>query len=324
MGEFHKPVYVGTQEMPVSQEEGLLRTSLAGMSIRTDSQELYDQTELALAHDSSVCPGVQAKAILNYVTGPSFPFNDAQGQNLRRIEKDYPGDIYSDHGLATFSFHGIDKFGTLASIAYGIRSWCMIPVGRLGLHSALLHDREDGSGVLIVGKNRVGKSSIGRVIETECARFDLLSDDWSEVKLDNGIAEPISPVFSVNNPGDDYSLAFESFGKSFYTKNTVRPKCTTLRHIIELHDTQASTDENFLIRSLSHIPFLPQSIDESMFTDSSGNHEEIIAKIRARRASIISAYGELTDDHETTVVINDPRYSSLRDSSERVKEAITK
>lgn len=207
-------------------------------------------------------------------------------------------------------------------MAYGIRAWSMISAGKLGLHSALLQDHEDESGVLLVSRNRVGKSSIGRAIEAECPRFTLLADDWSEVDLSSGAVAPVSCAFSVANPGVDYRSVFESFGKPFYVKGEAVPENVVLRRIIELHDTQQLTRDMFLLQSLGHIPFLRQPVGASIFTEPCGDSAKVIAEIRARKARIVKSYEELTGACEATVVVNDRERNSLREAIERVREVI--
>ena len=320
MAEQYKPVVVGDQSWPLGFEE-MQTHSVAGVTIKTDSAELNSQLDLL----ASQVPSNDIDAVgtsLVFIVDDAFPFRDSSGARLRRIEKDYPGDIYADTRLENFAFHGINKFGTLASMAYGIRAWKTATQGVLGLHSSLIFDKESERSTLLVAKNRAGKSSIGRALEEANDRFDLLSDDWNEVCLNDGFVKTVSPVFSVERPGSDYTLLFESFGKPFYVK-AGGPQRVALDRIIEIHSQpQVEGHTEFIRRSLGHIPFLNQQVGDSLFANAGVRRDMVTQEIVSRRQAITDAYVKLTNEFEVTQIVNNPKKNSLSDVVQRVLEEI--
>lgn len=316
----YKPTTVGCEDLPVEIESGLLSSEFVGMKILTDSVDLHGQ--LSLVDSISPASAARPPITLRYTTDLQLPLSNAAGVPLRSQSKVHPGDIYAHPDLRDFYFQGYKKLGTLASMAYGIRALDAIQEEELGLHSSLILDQETEGVTLLVGRNRIGKSAIGQSIENTNERFLMVADDWSEVNLSNGIVTPVSTIFSPNSPSHRYQLAFTSFGKPFYTKKLPADlPPLTLSRIIELHDGgEGPEPESFILRSLTHVPFIKQPLDEDTFAYDCQERTLIAEEIALRKRAILSGYHAITQGHETHAVTNDHSRDSLSDITEKVME----
>lgn len=313
----YKSVTFGVELLPDNLEASLMTVNFRGIEVRTDSMEMHDLLRQAeqYSEDDAMAETGGLLPRFHYLTKQPLPFEQPNGRQLQGLTKEYPGDIYMSPDLQNTYFEGIDKIGTLMSMCYGIRALHLIKDGRLGLHAALLHDRREAAAVLLIGKNRSGKSTVGAAIEQSDNRFELLSDDWTEVGTSTHTALPVSPVFSFNHPGPKYKLAFESFGKKFYVKTEKEAGIALpVKAIVEIRDSFTESDEDFISHSLKHIPLVRQIIDDRL------NTSEDSARATAR--SVIAAYGQLRDTVPTNIVRNKPGDNSIADATASVRGLI--
>lgn len=316
-----KIVFVGDKDIPEAFDINLQQLNFEGVRILTDSTELYGNLHATKGFRG---PETEHLASFRYLTKNPVPFTGFDNRPIRGLEKEYAGEIYSDVNLADFYFQGPEKFGTLISMAYGIRALKTIDVGKLGLHSSLIVDNENGAGTLIVARNRNGKSFIGQAVENTDKRFWLASDDWNEVDLSTTTVRPVSSVFAPSEVDGVYVPRFDSFGKRFYTRQPkddqiIRP----LRRIIELESCPEDRDtEKFILKSLGHIPFFGQPTSHGMFLDT-GKAQEI-ARNRIRRATdaILFGYLLLRETVETIRISNIHNVDQRDDVINQVREAI--
>lgn len=316
----YKPTTIGHEALPVGIESSLLSSEFAGIKILTDSADLHSQ--LSIVDSVPPVSANQPPVTFRYTTDLHLPLSNAAGTPLRSQSKIHPGDIYANPDLRDFYFQGYKKLGTLASMAYGIRALHAIKEDELGLHSSLILDQETEGVTLLVGRNHIGKSAIGQSIENTDERFLMIADDWSEVNLGDGSVTPVSKIFSPDSPSHHYQLAFTSFGKPFYTKSLPAdlPPLTLCR-IVELHDGGEEPEaSSFILRSLTHVPFIKQPLDKDTFADDCQERKQIAEEIASRKGAILSGYHVITQEHETHAVINDHSRDSLSDMTEKVME----
>lgn len=305
----YKQVVVGKSVLPYEFLEGLHGTVVYGVHVYTDSEEMNKYCRLLENHiqenaspDSSDDLGVN----FFYFTKRQLPFVNSAGQSLKQLQVNYPGDIYMSPDMSSFYFYGIDKFGTLISMIYGIQALYWIERGMLGVHSALIYDQLCNQSYLLVGRSRIGKSSIGQLLEDKDPRFIMLSDDWNCVDLGRNIVKPSSVIFSPRDPTLMYTLAFKSFGKSFYWKRNIdRFRGVPLGKIIELYDenTAFNSDEFWKV-CMSHVPFVPHTISMDIFDNPYAYTESDLDRFFNVQNQFRVAYKKLTDTYETVQVVN--------------------
>lgn len=318
----YKPTVVGEDKLDANYEMLLNSVPFLGMRIMTDSPELH--TQVLQAGELTPEAALQGDLAFCYVTQDKLDLPGAGGEPLRATSNQHPGEIYASTDLRHFYFQGKNKLGTLVSMAYGIRSLDRIQDDALGLHSALILDRATREATLLVGKNCVGKSTIGQALEDDSdERFVMLSDDWSEVDLSSGYIAPVSPIFSPpEQPSVRYVPTFKSYGKPFYRKDLSDLGLLTsvgLSRIIEIRHRADIQDEDFVLRALSHIPMIRQPLDDQLFVGNPAGQELIRGKIAARQHAILEGYSKLSEQYVRLTVVNDHQKNSLRDAVIQVK-----
>ncbi len=320
----YKPITVGCERLPQDTENRLLSAYLLGIKVYTDSEEIYRCLRLSGANCGVGTPELQTS--LYYITRELLPFRKRNGLDLQTMEVDCPGDVYVSPQLDRFYFNGIEKLGTVASMIHGIRSFVSIQKGIIGLHSALIYDKESKQAHLLVGKDRVGKSSIGQALEEISDRFMMISDDWNEVDIlsSDMKVEPVSTVFSPPHPNENYELAFVSFDKPYYWKHNVRPlPGLGVGKIIEVYGNEQELDsDDFLFKSLSHIPFLCQPVDEELFVCPYFNDSKLAYEIQRRRAAIVEGYNYLKTKRPTWLLVNDPNKNTVIEAATEVLDIL--
>lgn len=317
----YKPVHIGLDNFPPEIGNALLRTGYGGVKVLTDSENMQ-QLLNTCASLSEPKLALNSIAHFTYLTKNSLPFRSTAGTALMQMTKTYPGDIYAAPDMRKLSFYGIDKIGTLLSMCYGIRALHTAQDGQLGLHSALLRDQEDGMGILMIGKNRSGKSSIGFGVEQKSSRHELLSDDWNEVSLSTNEATVVSAIYSADRPSDKYSLAFESFGKRFFTKHRELGSIT-VKKIVEIHDDVDQDREDFIESSLAHIPLMCQPVPSIRSLTSEAIEKEQIAELASKVDAVKQGYVSLLKYTRSYSIINNSAHNSVEEAVERVLELVT-
>lgn len=315
----YKPVVIGNGALSSEITRNLHVSSILGINVLTDSSEMYRCLQLSGA--SVNCYRLNdSSANFYYLTQSQLPFRKANGEVLQQLQAEYPGDIYMSPDMNNFYFWGIDKLGTLVSMIYGIRAIKGVEEGRLGVHSALLYDNECNCAHLMIGKNRIGKSTMGQMLEDAGNRFVLLSDDWSEINISEGTVEPMSMIFSPKHATNHYEPAFESFGKQFYWKHGVRP-CPVLNlgTIIELYGTsQELADNKFIQRSMAHIPLIAQPVRYDIFDSPTEFSEADLDRYLVFQQSYTGMYSMLRDSHKTIQIVNQKGQFSLEQVTQQI------
>ena len=301
-----KQVIIGRSSLSSEFLEGLHSSVIYGINIYTDSDEMNDCCRLLEIHTQEI-PNIHNSGInFFYLTKKQLPFINSHGQSLQQLSRNYPGDIYMSPDMSNFYFYGINKFGTLISMIYGIHAINQIKNGILGIHSALVYDQLNNQSHLLVGKSRIGKSSIGQLLEEHDPRFIMLSDDWNCVDISRNVVIPFSVVFSPQNPSPNYVTAFQSFGKSFYWKSNIGNfKDIPLGKIIELYDEDRFSQANeFWRQCMSHVPLLSQPISMATF-DKPHDYTEIdLDRFHRIQYQFMVTYNQLTHTHQTRRVVN--------------------
>lgn len=183
---------------------------IAGVSIRSNNPEFR--------REISILPRIQPLGInLKYYINSGDPREYDLPRDFEKMEVGIDsamGQIYASKDLREYTFCGLDKFGTLATLAYGIRAFHRIENGYLGLHSSAIRSPE-GAGYLLVGGCKTGKTRLASEWIRKHPTWELLEDDWTEIDLDKDILWPISPVTNFSGSDTD---GFVSFGKTFYPR----------------------------------------------------------------------------------------------------------
>lgn len=309
----YKKVVVGGMEF--RENKDLHVVNVMGINVFTDSLEMHECLGFYCTQSvNDNCPNFY------YLTQEDLDFRDRDGRQLQGLQVDHPGEIYMSPDMNNFFYRGVDKFGTLISMIYGIRALRSLEENRLGLHSALLFDKRYNCVHLLIGKNRIGKSTIAQRVEEADSRFILLSDDWNEVNLENNQVTPISVLFSPENISTDHEVAFNSFGKSFYWKHGIRPyPLLQVGSVIELYGNEAELlDGLFLQRSMAHIPLLAQPISAEMFDTYDGDFKDAISKFRDFQDRYSRGYKQLTDRCNLIRIVNEKGKVSVEDVVEQI------
>lgn len=315
----YKPVVIGNGTLSGEVTRNLHASSIFGINVLTDSPEMHRCLQLSGASVNGNRPN-DCSSNFYYLTQSQLPFKTADGEDLQQLQVEYPGDIYMSPDMNNFYFWGIDKLGTLVSMIYGIRAIKGVEEGKLGVHSALLYDNKCNCAHLLIGKNRIGKSTIGQMLEDLGNRFVLLSDDWSEINVNEGTVEPMSMIFSPKQATNNYEPAFESFGKQFYWKHGVRPyPVLNLGTIIELYGTpQELADNKFIQRSMAHIPLIAQPVRHDIFDSPTDFSEADLGRYLAFQQSYMGMYSMLRDSHKTIQVINQKGQVSVEQVTQQI------
>lgn len=254
----HKPTRFGEANLMAALESVMVleQSKMCSVNILTDSSELANAVQLAGNE------GVSGNDPLNlvYLTTTPLPLHDGDEPLIAPMDPEFAGEIYTDYSLKIFGFSGIPSFGTLSHIVYGIRSIEGIQKGILGLHAAVIHDREINACHLLVGPTKSGKSTLGKELErSNHDRFTLLGDDWAEVNMITGAVEVVSPVFSPSNPDAGTSPLFESFRKPYYKRPEfldIDQSKLRVATVTELHPQEGLDRQTFIRKSMSAMPFI--------------------------------------------------------------------
>lgn len=315
----YKPVIIGSRDLPEEMTQGLQGASIFGINVYTDSPEMHRCIQLSGASTNSR-QGDDCDINFYYLTQSQLPFTTAQGEPLQQLQVEYPGEIYMSPDMSSFYFWGIDKLGTLISMIYGIRAIKGVEEGRLGVHSALVYDMDYSCAHLIIGKNRIGKSTIGQILEDNGDRFVLMSDDWNEVNVTDGTVEPMSMIFSPKQATTQYEPAFESFGKQFYWKHGIRPyPMLNIGTIIELYATsQEIADNKFVQRSMAHIPLIAQPIKHEMFDSPFEFSESDLERYVLFQERYLAMYSALREKYKTIQIVNQKGEVSIEEVTQQI------
>jgi hypothetical protein len=199
------------QESQRVEDKDIECGDIAGVSIQSNNPHFKEEI--------SILPKIQSLGInLNYYINTGDPREYNLPKDLEKMEVGVDsamGQIYASKSLKDFTFCGLDKFGTLATLAYGIRTFHRIEDGYLGLHSSAIRS-PNGEGYLLVGGCRTGKTRLAHEWIKSHPKWELLEDDWTEIDLDRELLWPISPVTNVSQNGGG---GFVSFGKSFFPRS---------------------------------------------------------------------------------------------------------
>jgi hypothetical protein len=199
------------QESQGVESEDIRCGDIAGVAIHSNNPKFKEEI--------SVLPRIQPLGVnLNYYINTKDPRKYNLPKDFQKMEigvNSAMGQIYASRNLRDYTFCGLDKFGTLATLAYGIRTFHRVEDGYLGLHSSAISS-PDGSGYLLVGGCRTGKTRLAKEWIKRHPKWELLEDDWTEIDLDKEVVWPITPVTNVSQtPGE----GFVSFGKTFFPRS---------------------------------------------------------------------------------------------------------
>ncbi|BCX14217.1 MAG: hypothetical protein KatS3mg085_749 [Candidatus Dojkabacteria bacterium] len=244
-----------------ANNEVLSESSLVGVRFITDDPILH--SNFLEAEEDFYLPTLKrGKPALYYLTQSPLPFLDKDGTPLiRMMTIEDLGEIYTTYDLRSFAFAGAGLFGIASSLVYGIRSFCGIEDGLIGLHSSCIYDRKRSLAFILVGDGTLGKSTVSSMVEVEAPdRFVMVSDDWNEFDMNNGVLRPVSTIYS-NKIEDERSpnYRFTSYGKKFYKRTVDTPHEMKLGGIIEVLPGGYGLDtdvQTFIQISMGHIPFI--------------------------------------------------------------------
>lgn len=244
-------------------------TSL-GIKVFTDSEKLAKEVDLALKNFSvKNNSGVE----FIYLTKNKIPKADEFEIQPRSISAGILGDLVVDKNLTQYGLSGPDKFGSLESVLFGIYAFERAEKGFLGLHAAQIYDNKNRVSHILIGNSGIGKSTVSQLFQNRNPeRFTVLSDDWVEIDPSLEYVEPISTTLgshegSVTNDLTEenkrVSDKFTSFGKNFYTYDTIKNPNNKLGSIILMLGKDQVNDEDslrqYFIDSSRHVPFIDQS-----------------------------------------------------------------
>ncbi len=325
---YYKPIFVGSKKkfpMVGTYSQKTYFINHLGIKIITDSDELAEN--LLISKNNELATHKDKKPItLMYLTSESLKILKDYKKVLLPMGPGSPGEIYADSTLQYFTFIGKVKYGTLISIIYGLRAFMDIDKQYLGLHSAAIYDKLLHRVHLLVGKNKVGKSTLAQMIENYDNRFVVISDDWSEINLVNNWVRPMSPLFSPENPDIKYNFQFTSFGKPFYTKvgidnETEGGKLGKIIEIVSNKNELLSND--FFQRAMFHIPFIAQKLADNDF-EININKELISKTISSKVDRIKKAYLLTAKEYRPIRILNARNTTTLNEIMGLIHKAITK
>lgn len=234
-----------------------------GVEVVTDSEEIAEQ--IRICRRSSLPIDSQLLYLTLQETGITNPL----GVKSTPMLKGVPGELAITPDLTTYALSGPVKFGTIISIAYGIRSLLDVYNFKLGLHASLLHDRYSERSHIFVGESGAGKTTTALMLQAlRPDRFLLTSDDWIEVDVEAGRVSPISTTIGTTSEVEamrqHLSPPFYSFGKTFYPLSfdfLAQFRFMQLGEIINLSPLyEGDTFEMQLRRINNHVPFMNQDI----------------------------------------------------------------
>lgn len=324
---FYKPIFVGSGEYfrKVKLRSGDAFTVIhLGIQIITDNKKLAKNIQISKKREPKT--STYKKPIrLFYITSNNSIIRKDDGTTLRAMSLGFPGEIYVDSKLQSFAFKGKVKYGTLISIVYGLRAFISIDEGILGLHSAAIFDRQTHKVHLLIGKNKIGKSTIAQLIEKTDKRFVVISDDWCELNVNDYWVRPVSPLFSPGHSDKTFSRQFMSYGKNFYTKKGIGTgiKGGKLGKIIEIVASKNEMlDANFFQRAMFHIPFVAQEVGKVGFARGV-KKEKIIKVIYTKIKKMRQLYADVIRNNEASRIINYKGKIPVDKTAEKVHLLIT-
>lgn len=296
-----------------SDHEHLNESNLVGVRFVTDDPILH--SNFIDAGQGMPIPQLSGSIpTLYYLTQSDLPFKAKDGSVLlRTMTVEDLGEIYTSYDLKSFAFAGAGLFGIASSLAYGVRSFCGIEDGYIGLHSSCIYDRVRSQAFILVGDGTLGKSTISSMLEIDYPeRFVMVSDDWSEFDLERGILRPVSTMYS-NKLEDETSsnYRFTSFGKNFYRRTIDTPHEMQLGGIIEVLPGGYGLDtdvQTFIQISMGHIPFISaRQIDKNHISElHQGNAMgHLVQLIQHKRDLYTQAYSALRNDRLIGRIVND-------------------
>lgn len=180
--------------------EGLSVATLdtLGVVVNTDSIELINRINWVNSLlDKEECP-TRNIGELFYITRKEnhAPIINPDGTLGLKEMTDKPADVAFDPVSGICIMNAWDKFTSLTSLALGQRAFNRARENRHGLHASLLS--KDGLGYMLMGCAGAGKTTNSVMLIKQ--GFQLLSDDWSEVSIENGevFASPVIPIISMS------------------------------------------------------------------------------------------------------------------------------
>lgn len=238
-----------------------------GVQVLTDSEEMASQIDAVSG--KSLPPCCTLIYLTKKDTGVTTPF----ARRAKRIGPGTSGEMSVSEDLKTYAIAGPEKFGSLISLVYGIRSFALADQGIVGLHAAALYDKDRDRVHLIIGKSGIGKSTYAHLLEQNSPRFEVLSDDWVEIVHENLNVIPISNVSSARDQSDlgiylasstKYRILFDSFGKRFYSYSPSKDyELKAVGKIIQIHNGNYTSIEDLYRRSHVNIPFMNEALFRS-------------------------------------------------------------
>lgn len=296
-----RKIYIGGKEIQRSPEAAFA-ANIAGVDIYTDCLEISNILSLMGA------PEAEGVLSLTYLTQAGF---ESLGvRELHPMDESAMGDLYVEDNLRNFAFVGFNKFGTLASLAYGIRSFHNIQHGLLGLHSAALLERATNSVYLIVGESGAGKSTVASMLaEHHNEKLKLLCDDWVEVYVDNLMVSPISVAASKDIASTSSKKnKFVSFNKTFVPSSSIE-RFAPLSGMIEIvADSNLNGPDELRIRQmLGHVPFIDMPVIDSPFKTTAERN------IKQRLKWILSDYTKIRSLTRSKRVVNQRGVTQLEE-----------
>ncbi len=295
-------ISISTQEGFTNKSEIELSSvgSVAGVEIITNNIELKKQIQI-LPPDGDL--GLK----LSYITGSIDPLLLGLPESLEPMQVGHNanmGHLYVHENLKDFSFMGLEKLGTLNTIAYSIRTFAQIENAKLGMHSSIVVSPE-GRGVLFIGASRSGKTRLALEWVKTHTDWQILEDDWSEISLNNGRIKPISPI---KNVAEAQPNSFRSFDKNFVPK-----KAFELQRTVFL-DSVVVIGADELSAIMSSLPF----VDNNSIT--SDCRTEVRAEINRRLQMIRMGYSYLLTNYRRMHIADTVDVSDLSNHMEQLSK----
>lgn len=303
---FKQPTIGNVQLEPIVADQKLHHFNHCGVSVSTDSTHLAEVSNLIPNQETSVPLGYS----LLYFTGKVLMLNDQP--LIAQQTKEFGGEIYIDEDLRNFTFGGVDSYGTLSHMTYGIRSFAQLSKGKLGLHSAVIFDHKNNGSHLLIGATGAGKSTLGRELQSQYPdQYTIIGDDWAEIDTKQSNVSSVSQILSYRQGDETQDPLFTSFkGKQYFLPNSKNILLENKRVLsaTEIHTTEGLGSERFLRTALYFIPFLTTDdyskiISPRLYSGSS--QKRIIDNIREFVTSYKNQYQSIMQVVGLPKVIND-------------------
>jgi len=289
-----------------------------GIRVYSDSEKLAKETE-------------QAFGVSNKYAVPTVDFVYLTKSNIkpiirtekptRPIEVGILGDLVVDTTLTQYALSGPDKFGSLESVLFGIRSFEQIEKGLLGLHAAQIFDNKYNKNHVFIGGSGTGKSTLVQFLEmSDPGRYTVIADDWVEIDTKHGVVQPVSTTFGSRTDTLTSGLIldngraegkFTSFGKDFFMKDQKQNPHNSLGLIVMLEKPNQSNlghreqDWDLFVESNRHIPFITQYREL----------DNLPQMVQKRLTNLYSLYQELRSNKNYTLI----QYDNGADISKSVE-----